>query len=122
MIPILVCYAPLISATILNVSKEVIKIGPHATITIFKNGTRVVEHQDENVLQGLQSGEDEGKALIVNKVYVNRTVVSSIYNDYTFIIQPKYKSFTVYANNQKYVHKNVEVPWFVVLLKLLKFL
>ena len=81
-----------------------------------------MEHQDENVLQGLQSGEDEGKALIVNKVYVNRTVVSSIYNDYTFIIQPKYKSFTVYANNQKYVHKNVEVPWFVVLLKLLKFL
>lgn len=116
MINILVCYAPLITATIRKGSKEVINIVPSENITIFKNGTREVKYQQKNVLNGLKSGKDVGKALIVNKVYANRTVVSEINKKRSFIIRPKYKRFVVYKyiNNKKYVHRPRKVPWFVL--------
>ena len=93
-----------------------INIGPGATITIFKNGTRVVKYQRKNVLNGLKSGKDVGKPLIVNKLYANRTLVSEINKKLSFIIRPKYNRFIVYKyiNNKKYLHTSKKVPWFVL--------
>lgn len=106
------CDAPLITATIRKGSFEVINIGPGATITIFKNGTRVVKYQRKNVLNGLKSGKDVGKPLIVNKLYANRTLVSEINKKLSFIIRPKYNRFIVYKyiNNKKYLHTSKKVP------------
>ena len=85
---------------------------PLATITIYKNGTRVVDNRHGSLLQALESGEDEGKALIINRLYANGTLVSEIYNGPTFVIFSN-GTRLIQFNGDEFVQKaGKKVPWF----------
>ena len=63
-------------------------------------------------MQALESGEDEGKALIVNRLYANGTLVSEIYNGPTFVIFSN-GTRLIQFNGDEFVQKaGKKVPWF----------
>ena len=114
----------MITAAILNDSTEVIKIGniqTLVTITIYENGTRTVDNQ-RGALLTLESGQDEGQALIVNRLYANGTLITEINNVPTFAFYPD-GTHTLIVNGQEVEQRNQNrVPWFALFQQILFFI
>lgn len=106
----------MITAAILNDSTEVIKIGniqTLVTITIYENGTRKVENQ-RGALITLESGQDQGQTLIVNRLYANGSLFTEINNVPTFAFYPD-GTHTIVVNGQEVEQRNQNrVPWFAL--------
>lgn len=89
-----------------------------ASISIFENGTWTVGNRHGSLLNGLQSaGVDEGKALMLNSLYSNGTLVCEIYNGPTFVIVSNgTRVLIVSSAGQQFVLRAAkQVPWFVLL-------